>query len=66
MGLFFIIFFLIEASATKSWEKSRIFRCGLPLDFFRKGLKTTADVLQICITRMPYANRENRMKNKTK
>ena len=27
-------------SATKSWEKSRIFRYGLPEDFLSKGQKT--------------------------
>ena len=34
------ILFLIGASATKSCDKSRIFRYGLP--FFFKGKKTTA------------------------
>ena len=28
-------------SATKSWEKSRIFRYGLTADFLSKGRKTT-------------------------
>ena len=27
-------FFFIRAFATKSWEKSRIFKYGLPEDFF--------------------------------
>ena len=31
---------LIGVSATKSWEKSRIFRYGLPKDFLSKGQKT--------------------------
>ena len=35
------IFFL--TSATKSWKESRIFRNGLPLDFFSKGQKTYWD-----------------------
>ena len=34
-------FFFIGASAIKSWEKSRIFRYGLPEDFLSKGQKTT-------------------------
>ena len=37
----FLEFFFIGASAIKSWEKSRIFRYGLPGDFFSKGQKTT-------------------------
>ena len=32
LGIFFI-----EASAIKSWEKSRILRYGLPEDFLSKG-----------------------------
>ena len=36
------LFFLLRASATKNWEKSRIFMYGLPLDFVSKGQKTTA------------------------
>ena len=31
----------VSSSATKSWKKSRIFRYGLPLDFFSKGQKKT-------------------------
>ena len=34
-------FFFIWASAIKSWEKSRIFRYGLPEDFLSNGQKTT-------------------------
>ena len=30
------------ASATRSWENSRIFRYGLPIDFLSKGEKITA------------------------
>ena len=32
-------FFFIGASEIKSWEKSRIFRYGLPEDFLSKGQK---------------------------
>ena len=31
---------VIGVSATKIWEKSRIFRYGLPEDFLSKGQKT--------------------------
>ena len=33
----------IAVYATKSWEKSRIFRYGLPEDFLSKGQKTTGE-----------------------
>ena len=36
------IFFFIGASATKCFEKSRIFRYGLPKDILSKGQKTKA------------------------
>ena len=36
----FLDFSFMGASAKKSWEKSRIFRYGLPLDFFSRGPKT--------------------------
>ena len=32
---------MIWASEIKSWEKSRIFMYGLPVDFLSKGQKTT-------------------------
>ena len=38
----FLIFFFIGASATKSWEKSRIYRYSLPLHLLSKEQKTTA------------------------
>ena len=34
----FLFKFFIGASATKSFARSRIFRCGLPNDILRKGL----------------------------
>ena len=34
-------FFFIGASATKSWEKSRVFRYGLPEDILSKGQNNT-------------------------
>ena len=37
----FLIFFFKGVSAIKSWEKSNIFRYGLPEDFLNKGQKTT-------------------------
>ena len=39
-------FFYIGASAIKSLEKSRIFRYGLPEDFFSEGQKTTGGGVQ--------------------
>ena len=45
----FLEFFFIGASAIKSWEKSRIFRYGLPGDFFSKGQKTTGGGVLYCI-----------------
>ena len=33
------IFFIIGESTTKSWEKSRIFSFGFPIDFLSKGQK---------------------------
>ena len=35
----FCLIFFIGASATKGWEKSSIFRHGLPFDFFGEGQK---------------------------
>ena len=37
VGENYIDFVSVEASAIKSWGKSRIFRYGLPEDFFSKG-----------------------------
>ena len=42
-----LFFFFIEAFAIKSWEKSRIFRYGLPEDLLSKGQKTTRGGLQV-------------------
>ena len=37
--IYHLRFFFIEAFATKSWEKSRIFGYGMPKVFFSKGKK---------------------------
>ena len=40
----FLMLFYIGASATKSCERSRIFRYGFPKDIFSKGEKTREEV----------------------
>ena len=60
----FFDFFFKGASAIKIWEKSRIFRYGLPEDFFNRGQKTTAGGAYSAPS-PPMGERTNKQENYT-